>query len=92
MSQHKTSLSNWTAEDKKLYRERREKGLRGQTGAVTVHRVVKDEKGEDTLVPLGNTVGSRFFSHGQAPSAWQAAKVQQQAHAQQQRKGSTRGE
>jgi hypothetical protein len=30
MSEHKTGQSNWTAEDKRLYRKRRESGLRGQ--------------------------------------------------------------
>ena len=38
--------------DKKLYWERRERGLRGTTGYVKAHAVVKDEDGNDQRIPL----------------------------------------
>lgn len=53
MSEHTTSHSNLTDEEKKLYRERRQKGFRGQLGYANVHTTFKDEKGESHLVPLG---------------------------------------
>lgn len=58
MSEHKTGTSNWTEEERKLYWERRQKGLRGQLGYVTVHRRTKDEEGNDQFVPLGTKTGS----------------------------------
>lgn len=92
MSQHKTGLSNWMAEEKKLYRERREKGLRGQTGAVTVHQTIKDEKGNEERIPLGNKIGRRLSWMGQIGNTWQAARGPQQVHMQKQRKASSRGD
>jgi hypothetical protein len=38
--------------DKKLYWERRKKGVRGQIGYVKAHAVVKDEKGEEQRIPI----------------------------------------
>lgn len=58
MSEHKTG-SAWTPDQKKLYRERKEKGLSGTPEAVTVFRRVKDEQGNDQLQPIGNKVGGR---------------------------------
>lgn len=51
MSEHKTGHSNWTPEQKKLYQERRERGLRGTAGYVKMHSTVKDEEGKDQLIP-----------------------------------------
>lgn len=67
MSEHKTALSNWTEEEKALYSERRsrtvetekrggrkhQKRLTGQLSYVNMHLHVKDEEGNDQLVPLG---------------------------------------
>ena len=47
MSEHKTGRIQPDTEDRKLYRERRRKGLRGQIAAINVHRVVKDENGDE---------------------------------------------
>lgn len=58
MSEHKIGKSNWTDDQKGLYRQRRDKGLRGQLGIATVHQAVKDENGKDQLVPLGTKTGS----------------------------------
>lgn len=43
--------------DKKLYWERRKKGLRGQTGFVNMHITVNDEKGVKKSVPVGYKKG-----------------------------------
>nr|HET6905101.1 hypothetical protein [Ktedonobacteraceae bacterium] len=91
MSEHKTGLSNWTAEDKKLYRERRDKGLRGQIGVVTVHRPIKDEQGKEQRVPLGRTVGS-LLSRGKSSNTRAYKREQGRVVVKQQRRGSTRGE
>ena len=91
MSQHKTGVSNLTVEDKKLYRDRRDKGLRGHVGFVTVYRTVKDEKGDDQRVPLGAMTGSQF-SRGKHSESRHRARQQWRAFNKRQRKGSSRGE
>lgn len=58
--------------DKKLYRERREKGLRGQIGYANVVQRTEDEKGNPVLVAVGFMRGpgisSRMRSHrGESP-------------------------
>ena len=53
MSEHKTNISNWTPAQKKLYRERRTKGLRGQAGYAIVVERVFDKKGKFVeLIPV----------------------------------------
>jgi len=91
MSEHVTGLSNWTVEDKKLYQERRSKGLRGQVGAVTVHQPTKDEEGNLQRIPLGTKIGS-MLSRGKSSDRRSYKRQQQLAAVRQQRKGSTRGE
>lgn len=91
MSQHKTGQSNWAAEDKKLYTERRNKGLRGQLGVATVHRPIKDEQGNEQHVPLGNRVSS-LLSRGKSSNTRAYKREEGRAVVRQQRKGSTRGE
>jgi hypothetical protein len=53
MSEHKTGLSNWTAEDKKLYRDRRNEGLRGQIESTLIQRT-------------GSTLSRRKYSERRA--------------------------
>jgi len=64
MSEHKTNKSSWTDEQKQLYRERRNKGLRGQITEPNMHSTVKDEKGNNQRLPLGllrgRGISSRF--------------------------------
>jgi hypothetical protein len=91
MSEHKTGLSNWTTEDKKLYTERRERGLRGQVGVVTVYRPIKDEQGNEQRVPLSSKVGS-LLSRGKSSNTRAYKREEGRAVVRQQRKGSTRGE
>ncbi len=90
MSQHKSGVSNWTAKQKQEYWDRRNKGLRGQIGYVKFHQRVKDDKGKESLIPLGN-IGSSFMSPKQQPSAWNMVRGNNQVHKQQQRKATSRG-
>lgn len=69
MSEHKTDHSNWTAEQKKLYWERRAKGLRGQTGYVQLHTTVQDDEGNDQRIPHSGAVSKsmrKFMGKRQA--------------------------
>jgi len=91
MSEHKTGLSNWTADDKRLYLKRRYEGLRGQIDVATVHRSVKEEKGNDQRMPLGSAIGSRL-SRGKHSERCSALRQHWQAFNRQQRKVSARGE
>lgn len=92
MSEHKTGQSNWAAEDKKLYRERRNKGLRGQTQALSSYtKLSKNEKDEELKVPLGDKVSS-LLSRGKHSDTRAYKREQRQMVVRQQRKGSTRGE
>lgn len=86
MSQYKTSTSTWTAEDKKLYRERRDKGLRGQTGVVTVHRPVLTKDAGSQKIPLGNKVGS-LLSRSKSSNTRAYRREEGRAIVRQQRKG-----
>jgi hypothetical protein len=38
MSEHRTGVSNWTDEEKRLYRMRRRSGLRGQIESTIIQR------------------------------------------------------
>jgi hypothetical protein len=86
MSEHKTG-SSLTAEDRQLYHERREKGVRGQIGAVTVHDITKD--GEK--VPVSDHLSARLSTgkqdgrRAQRRQAWREWRREQ-------RKASGRGE
>ena len=91
MSEHKTGLSNWTDKQKQIYWERCNKSLRGQTCVVTFHRSVKDEKGNDQHIPLGNKVSS-LLSRGKSSNTRAYKREQGRAMVKQQRRGSTRGE
>ncbi len=92
MSEHKTGLSNWTDKQRANYWDRREKGLRGQTGAATVHQTILTDKGPQSI-PLGNKIGgSRLFNRLQAGNAWQSARLPQPAFVQRQHKASARGD
>lgn len=91
MSEHKIGLSNWTTEAKKLYQERRNKGLRGQTGAVTVHQAVKSEDGSEQHIPLAEKMGS-LLSRGKQSDRRTYKREQGRAVVRQQRKGAIRGE
>lgn len=53
MSAHKSNHSNWTEEQKKDYWERRKRNLSGTPGYANIHQIVKDEKGNDQIVPVG---------------------------------------
>lgn len=79
MSEYKTSLSSWTTKQKADYLDLHTKGLRGQTGAVTVHQTIKDDKGRDQLVPVGASASS-------------VKRQQSRAMVKQQRKATARGE
>lgn len=72
MSEHKSGQSNWTPEQKKLYTERREHGVRGQIGYANIHQTVEDEKGDAQRIPIGFLRGpgssSRLQTHrGNSP-------------------------
>lgn len=77
--------------DKQLYWERRNKGLPGTPAAVTVHRVVKDEEGNDQRVAIGSTAPTSIVRNKQSGSrarrreAWKNWRRQE-------RKASNRGE
>jgi hypothetical protein len=49
MSEHKSGKSTF---DKKLYKERRSKGLRGQIGYAIVVQRELDDKGNEVIVPV----------------------------------------
>jgi len=53
MSEHKTRLSNWAAEQKTEYWKRRRRGLSGQTGYVNLHQVVLTQEAGPQRVALG---------------------------------------
>ena len=91
MSEHKTGLSSWTAEEKKLYRERREKGLRGQTGAVTVHQSVLTKDAGAQKIPLGNKLGAAL-SRGKSDGQRAHARHPEPTFVKTQRKATGRGE
>jgi hypothetical protein len=91
MSQHKTGLSNWTDKQRANYWDRRDKGLRGQVGVVTVHRSVLTKEAGPQKIPLGDKVGS-LLSLGKSSNTRAYKREEGRAVVRQQRKGSTRGE
>ncbi|MDE2104883.1 MAG: hypothetical protein KGL39_47035 [Patescibacteria group bacterium] len=91
MSEHKSGVSNWTVEERKLYRDRRDKGLRGQTGAVTVFDIVKDEEGKDARVPLGDKISS-YLSRRKSDGRRAYARHPEPMVVKRQAKASGRGE
>jgi len=90
MSEHKIDQSNWTAEDKKLYQERRQQHVRGQVSVITVHQAVTDEQGQVQRLPIGSKLGSRL-SRAKQPSARAQKRMQWKAWRKEQRKANNRG-
>lgn len=91
MGEHKTGNSNWSTEQKELYRQRREKGLRGQLGVVTVHKPIKDEEGNDQQLPIGTKSGGTL-SRGKSSGLRSYRRHLQPVAVKRQRKATGRGE